>query len=128
MRAYVITFALLPAQLVLAAHRGVGGVTWEGLLQAKSLWQAETGAVSIRDGLLRGRNVTIRVAAPAVRTGVLFWCERADGTVDPNGEVWRGPVWDSRHRGNRTSDPALHSATCLALERAGTRGATFHAL
>ena len=89
MRLDIFTFVLLPACLVRAAHRGAGVSSWDAISQAKGAWQAAAGVVSTHD-----RSITLRVTAPTVITGTLFWRERADGTIDPEGEVWKGPVWD----------------------------------
>ena len=87
----LVAIVVLAVHDVQAVHRGSYPVAMPDALAARAAWQNATGLVW--ENNFDSQPVTLRVTAPAIRAGILFWRESADGMVHPHGEVWRGPVW-----------------------------------
>ena len=89
----LVALLVFSARLARAVHRGTKEVTLQKALAYRRIWQNGTEYNQAYQHT-QGTNITLRVCAPAIQAGVLFWRERADGTTDRMGEVWKGPVWD----------------------------------
>ena len=84
----VLFVAVLPARLVEAGHRGIKLVTTQDVAD-------NLGTTGNAEDIFFYYPV-IRVTAPSVIVGTLFWreCAGQPGVRCHYGEDWKGPVWD----------------------------------